>query len=110
MAVSSTAFVRMLFTTEFADTEKFSVTYRKLLGDASDATIEEFRQEVLRGLDEGRIELADPRAQAFGLNFGAAGAAASIIHEMHWTLLCRPAAFVTSDRGLAMYDPKPRFP
>ena len=110
MAASSNAFMRMLFTTEFADTEKFAATYRKLLGEASDGAIEEFRQEVLRGLDEGRIELADPRAQALGLNFGAAGAAASIIHEMHWTLLRRPAAFVTSDRGLAMYDPKPRFP
>jgi hypothetical protein len=110
MAVSSSSIMRMLFTTEFADTETFAATYRKLFGDASDDTIEDFRQGLLCDLKEGRVDFADPRAHAFGLNFGAAGAAAPIIYDMHWTLLRRPAAFITSDRGVAMYDPKPRFP
>lgn len=109
-AVSSNAIMQMMFTNEFADTAKFAATYRKLFGEATDEVIEEFRQRVLRDLEEGRIEFSDPRAQAFGLNFNAAGAAASIVYDMHWTLLRRPAAFITSDRGLAMHDPKPRFP
>jgi hypothetical protein len=110
MAVSSNAIMRMLFTTELADLEKFAATFRELFGEASNETIEEFRQEMLASLKEGRVEFADPRAQALALNMSAAGAAAPVAYQMHWTLLQREGAFITSDRGLAMYDPQPRFP
>jgi hypothetical protein len=100
----------LLLANEFADVPAFRRVYRELFGEASDDEIEVVRQDVLQGLHDGSVGFADERAQALDVGLGIAARLAYVIFEMDWRLLVNQDAFVTSDRGLAMYDPKPPFP
>jgi hypothetical protein len=68
MAASSDAIMRMLLVTELSDVTKFFDVHRKRIGDASDDTIEQLRQEMLQSVNEGRIEFRDPRAHALSMS------------------------------------------
>lgn len=109
-AAASDTIGRLLLANEFSDVAAFRRTYRELFGDASDDDIEVFRQDVLRRLHDGSVGFADERAQALDAGLGVAAQLAYVIFEMDWRLLLKKGAFVASDRGLAMYDPEPRFP
>jgi hypothetical protein len=107
----SDATMRMLMANEFADQEAFANQYRHLFGDDTDEGIEDFRRRTMKMLETGGIGFPNPRAQALRLGISTAGSVASAVFQMSWTLLTgSDAAFATSDRGLAMYDPSPRFP
>jgi len=106
----SNSVMKTLFAFEFSNFTEFARRYRTVYGDAPDDKIAEYRDDILLALKENRIELADPRAHAFGLNFRAAGVIAPAAYAMRWSLLQRPGAFITSDRGLAMHDPTPPLP
>ena len=107
---ASDTILRMLFTAEAAESEPFARHYREVIGEARDEEIEELRHYMLEGLAAGRVGLRDPRANAFQLALGNAGSLAQEIFQLSWTLLTADSAFVSSDRGLAMHDPSPRFP
>ena len=102
--------MQMFLATDFADAEGFANTYRHLFADDSDEEIEAFRERTLQMLESGEISFADPKAQALRLGILGASAAAYVVFQMSWTLLRRPGAFITSDRGLAMHDPTPTYP
>jgi hypothetical protein len=107
----SATLMRMMFATSFEDKARFVETYRHLFEtDSDEETIEAFRQDILRDLREDRVDFADARGNALTQGIRAAGAVAPLIYGMEWMLLVSEQPFITSDRGLAIHDPEPRFP
>jgi Protein of unknown function (DUF4238) len=107
----SNASMRMLLANNLADPKVFANSYRHLFGDESDEEIETFRQRTMKMLETGEIAFSDPRGRALQLGISTASAVATVVFQMTWTLLRRPnAGFVTSDRGLAMYDSGRKYP
>lgn len=88
----------------------FARQYREVIGEAPDEEIEALRIDMLEALAEGRVGLDDPRAHAIGMGLQMSADLATVIFRASWSLLRTEASFVTSDAGLAMYDPTPRFP
>lgn len=78
--------------------------------DVSDEEVEQFRQEMIAHVREGRVRVA---GEAAALTTGLVQAAEMVpmLFEFEWTLLSSPCGgFVTSDRGFAIHDPTPQFP
>ena len=109
-AQASETIMRLLLSAQFTDRELFAERYQHLFGETEAAEIEERRKELLAGLEDGSVGYADPKAQGLDAGFGAAGQLAYVIYAMDWRLLLRDQAFITSDRGLAMYDPDLTYP
>jgi len=104
-AKTANTIMRLLMSAELTNKEKFATSYKTLFGDASTEDVERLREYMLESLADNRVDFSDPRANAISQAFGIAGRLAYVIYEMDWRLLLRDGAFVTSDRGLAMYDP-----
>lgn len=103
--------MRMMFANSFSDANSFASKYREWFGEATDEEIEDFRRRTLEMLRSGQVGYSNPRTAALGLTFSVSGEIAAYIFDMHWTLLTTEGrGFVTSDRGLAMYDPAPKYP
>jgi hypothetical protein len=102
--------MRMLFASTFSDAPTFAKKYREFFDDDSDEAIEAFRQRTLEMLKTGEVGYSNPRAAALQLTFSVSGDVAAAIFDLHWTLLKGDGGFVTSDRGLAMFDPAPESP
>jgi hypothetical protein len=103
--------MRMMFANSFSEAASFAKKYRELFGDATDDEIEEFRRRTLEMLRNGQVGYSNPRTAALSLTFSVSGEVAAYIFDMHWTLLTSDEpSFVTSDRGLAMFDPEPESP
>jgi hypothetical protein len=88
----------------------FARDYRDAIGEGTDEEIEALRRSMLTALGEGRVELEDPRAHAIAQGLGMSGDMALVIYTLDWRLLRTDRHFVTSDTGLAMYDPTPMYP
>ena len=99
-----------MLASEFSNEAHFADVYREVFGDATVEEIEAQRQAILDGLDSGGIGLADPETDALHLGISDAFRLARLIFVMSWTFLEAPGRFLTSDRGLAMVDPKPQHP
>ena len=108
--------MRMLFTSEFSNREKFVERYREIFADreaekpATEEEIEEFRQQLLDDLHAGRVAISNPHAHALQTGITMAAQQCYLIFGMHWTLMLRDGSFITSDRGLAIHDPEPHYP
>jgi len=99
----------------WGDSDAFSHLYREWQGDDDAAAdeAEELRQRTLRMFRSGELEIVDPDGGATmsALLTASADTTQSIFGEMTWTLLRTTGdEFITSDRGLAIFDPTPRFP
>lgn len=82
---------------------------RREQGPVAFAEAERLRQRALKQLREGEIRFKDQRAVAFQAAFAAMYDHAIEVFALSWRLL-RGEGFITSDRGLAMYDPTPPLP
>jgi hypothetical protein len=103
--------MRMMFASNFSDAPNFAKKYRELFGEANDEEIEEFRRRTLGMLRSDEVGYDSPRTAALSTGFRASGEIAAHIFGMTWTVLgSTDEYFVTSDRGLAMFDPKPKYP
>jgi hypothetical protein len=103
--------MRMMFANSFSDSASFAKKYREFFGDGSDEEIEDLRRRTLDMLKGGQVGYSNPRTAALSLTFSVSGEVAAYIYDMHWTLLTSDGpSFVTSDRGLAMFDPAPEYP
>jgi hypothetical protein len=110
LAEVSDAMSKAMFAGRLIHPDVFAHDYREAVGEASDEEIEQLRAEMLAALRGGRVELEDPRAHAITSGLQMSGDLAATIYPDTWKLVRTDAFFVTSDTGLAMYDPKPRFP
>lgn len=105
--------MRMLVGTEsFSDPVAFQDTYGKIFGDHNKTPeeIEEFRQQTIRSVREGKTVMVDPGGAALTTGLSVAGDQALTIFQLSWTLVTSAGGFVASDRGFAMYDPTPVYP
>jgi hypothetical protein len=95
----------------YSDRSAFAEQYRDYFGEgASEDEIEEFRQETIAQIRDGRLRLS---GRAAALSTGLVHAVENVpwLIEFDWTLLRAPSGgFITSDRGYAIHDPAPRFP
>jgi uncharacterized protein DUF4238 len=102
---------KSFFASYASDPGEFARTYREAVGDADAATIEEHRQWLIEALKDGRVKISDPKAFALDMLQQAVANTFQIVFQLHWTLLeAEDASFVTSDRGMALHDPTPRYP
>jgi len=96
------------------DPETFARMYREWRDeDVSAAEAEDFRLRTLEMVKSGGLRLVDSDGGATmrTLLEVSAQTTLAIFGEMTWTLLRSDGSeFVTSDRGLAIFDPTPRFP
>jgi Protein of unknown function (DUF4238) len=103
--------MKLMFASHIADAETFAREYREVIGEADDETIERQRKWILEALAEDRVRSSDPKAMALDLLLNAVGDSFQIVYQLHWYLVeADRQAFVTSDCGMSMYDPTPRFP
>jgi hypothetical protein len=94
----------------WADPHEFAFRLEHQRGEpVSLEEAEELRQRALSQLRDGSLRFSDEKAVAFQAAFSVAYQQAVDVFSMSWRLL-RGEGFVTSDRGLAIYDPAPRFP
>jgi Protein of unknown function (DUF4238) len=108
---SSDQVMRLLLATSFGDPEAFAKTYKNAIGDGSSEDVEALRARCLEGLKDGSIAFPDLRSVALQMTLKSAADVAQLIYQMEWVLLrAVDSEFVTSDRGLAMVDPTPRWP
>jgi hypothetical protein len=110
VTVANAAF-RMAVTEFNSDRHAFAESYRSSHGDeVSDEEIEQFRQEMIAQVRDGRLRVG---GEAAALSTGLIQAIEKVplLFEFDWTLLQAPTGgFMTSDRGFAIHDPTPQFP
>ena len=96
----------------FSDRAAFAARHRETFGaDAEEAQIEEFRQEVIDSVREGKVRLVPGRGGAYAEGLAYAVELVPAIFDFDWTLLRAPqGGFITSDRGYAIHDPTPPVP
>lgn len=93
------------------DPETFAMKHRDSVGEGTDEEIERLRQRMLQQLEDGSIAFPDMHELGLRAAFDAAAATFQLIYQLRWTLLrATSSEFVTSDRGLAMFEPTPRWP
>lgn len=109
-AAGSDVIMKMMLAARVTHPDVFARDYREAIGEGPEVEIEELRLEMLAALEEGRVHLDDPRAHAIGLGLQMSADLAAVIFLAEWTLCRTEGFFITSDAGLAMYDPTPRFP
>lgn len=103
--------VQLKLGTEWSDPEGFARRHAELFPDAMAGEAEELRLRALNQLKRGEIGFEDPAGAAMQTLVRGSGAMAQEIFESRWIVLrAREGAFVASDVGLAMHDPRPRFP
>jgi hypothetical protein len=97
--------------TEFySDRSAFARRHREFFGEgASDEEIEQFRQETILQIRDGRLQLSG-RAAALSTGLTHAIENVPMLIEFDWTLLRSSGGFITSDRGYAIHDPTPPYP
>lgn len=94
----------------YSDRRAVAQRHREYFGEATEEQIEQFRQETLAQIRDGRISLS---GRAAALSTGLIHAVENVpwLIEFDWTLLRSPSGgFITSDRGYAIHDSAPRFP
>lgn len=103
--------MRLMLASQVADLERFTVEHRERHPDATDEEIADLRDRMLRGLRDGTIAFPDEKRTGLDYAFRATGDTSQLIFQLRWTLLrATEGEFITSDRGLAMYDPFPQNP
>jgi hypothetical protein len=113
MAKAADTAMRLFMSNAFVDPETFAKTYRQMPGNenAAASEAEEMRQRLLKGLKDGSIGFSDEKAVGLHYGFLATGDTAQYIFQMPWVLLrAEEGEFITSDCGVAMVDPNPRYP
>lgn len=110
----------MMFGTQHSDTLSFRNKYREFEEQTgtseplSEEDIEELRVRTIKGLQRGGdLQIVDPGgSNSMALLLKVALEVAGLFFEgTEWTLMrSSEGRFVTSDRGLSIYDPTPRFP
>jgi len=95
----------------YSDRRAFAERRREILGEeASDEEIEQFRQEAIAQIRDGRLRLSG-RAAALSTGLTHAVENVPMLIEFDWTLLrATSGGFITSDRGYAIHDPTPPVP
>lgn len=102
---------KLLISTKLANPEAFARHYREIDADVSDEEIEEMRETLRAAVEEGRIGFEHRHAHAVALGLAVSSSFAAMIYVADWTLLStEDSFFVTSDTGLSMFNPTPRFP
>jgi hypothetical protein len=111
-AKTQQAMMAIVMGLQFANAERFKAKHREIFkNEASDEEIEQLRQRTLELLKSGEIADDKPELAAFQMMLRTADIVASVIASMTWGLVeAKEDAFVTSDRALAMHDPKPKAP
>lgn len=95
----------------YSDRRAFAESHREFFGDgASEEEIEQFRQETIAQIRDGRLRLSSRDGAAFAAGLRHAVDNVPMLFEFDWTLLRAPGGFVTSDRGYAIHDPTPPYP
>jgi hypothetical protein len=109
---NSQVVMELLMSVEFASEEGFKKMYReKIDASVSDQEIAELRHRTQAALQNGEVTFSDPKGQAFRLMLSTTDEVAKTIFNMDWVILqAIEDGFVTSDRGIAMHDPTPKFP
>jgi hypothetical protein len=94
-----------------SDRQAFAERQRAQFGEeATDEEIEQFRQEMLAQVRDGRLKLSG-RAAALSTGLTHAVEIVPMLFRCDWTLLrAASGGFITSDRSYAIHDPTLRFP
>jgi Protein of unknown function (DUF4238) len=110
MFVANAAF-QIAASEQFSDRNAFGESYRKhFQQEASDEEIEQFRQESLAQVRDGRLRVSVRGGGAFVEGLKHAVEQAPKLFAFDWILLRSPGGLITSDRGIAIYDPSPPKP
>jgi Protein of unknown function (DUF4238) len=103
--------LQTLVAARLADPGGFAEDLGRAVGMNDPEEVERQRQWTISALKDGRIKLANPKEIAIDLLLQSTGDTAQLIYQMRWDLLdAAQGAFISSDRGLAMHDPKPLYP
>jgi hypothetical protein len=110
MTIANAAF-RTAASEHFSDRRAFAESYRQHFHeDASEEEIEQFRQECLAQVRDGRVQVAAHGGAAFSQALRFAVEQVPMLFAFDWILLRGPGGLITSDRGIAIYDPAPAHP
>lgn len=94
--------MRIKLACRLADPEAFA---ERGIGD------EALRQRTLEGLRDGSVAYPEEDQVGLRTGFDRLGADSQLIYQLQWTLLLTDeGSFITSDRGIAMYDPELPWP
>jgi len=109
--VLANAAFRTAASEHFSDRRAFAKSYRQHFErPASEEEIEQFRQECIAQVREGRLRVAVRGGGAFSEALRFAVDQVPILFAFDWVLLRGPGGLITSDRGIAIYDPAPAQP
>ena len=93
----------------FRDKAAVASRYReKINRNATDDEIRNWAIEQITAFKEGRQTIELPDEAPFQAMLMSVSSVAAVVAQMNWTLLVGNSEFVTSDRGLAMWDPQLR--
>jgi hypothetical protein len=110
LALANAAF-RTAASEHFSDRGAFAESYRQHFErEASEEEIEQFRQECIAQVRDGRVQVAVHGGGAFPQALRFAVEQVPMLSAFDWVLLRGPGGLITSDRGIAIYDPAPAHP
>jgi hypothetical protein len=94
------------------DRDKFARHFReRLSAEATDQELEAVRRQQLEAFEQGRLRPSMGPQVALAALLGVVADIAGVVASMQWTVLqASGAEFVACDRGMAMFDPTPRYP
>ena len=95
----------------YSDRRAFAERHREFFGeDKTDEELEQFRQETIAQIRDGRLRLSgQPAALSTGLVHAIENV--PMLFSFEWILLrAAGGGLITSDRGYAIHDPSLRFP
>jgi Protein of unknown function (DUF4238) len=78
----------------------------KINATASDDEIKAWAIEQIKAFGDGRATISLPDAAPFQAMLTSVSSVAAGVAQMDWTLLVASSEFITSDRGIAMWDPQ----
>lgn len=89
----------------FCDKQAVAARYRKKINaSASDDEITAWAIEQIKAFRDGRATVTLPDTAPFQAMLTSVSGVAAGVAQMDWTVLVASSEFITSDRGLAMWD------
>jgi hypothetical protein len=103
--------LQIFFGSQLSDAETFANFHSDRFPDTDSEESDDLRLRALDQLEKGEIGFEDPAGAAMRGLVSASGEVSQRIFASRWIMLrAARGQFVTSDVGLAMHDPEPKFP
>jgi uncharacterized protein DUF4238 len=89
----------------FHDKQAVAARYReKINATAGDDEIKAWAIQQIKAFRDGRANISLPDEAPFQAMLTSVSGVAAVVAQMDWTVLVASSEFITSDRGLAMWD------